>query len=97
MDNIAIHTKREENKTEEQHILWHKQYVHQVLDKLEYHDLYLKPEKCAFEQREIKYLGVIVGRGQLHMDPKKLKGVADYPVPKTPTDVRAFLGFTGYY
>jgi hypothetical protein len=31
------------------------------------------------------------------MDPKKLKGVADYPVPKNPTDVRAFLGFTGYY
>ena len=31
------------------------------------------------------------------MDPKKLKGVADYPVPKTPTDVQAFLGFTGYY
>jgi hypothetical protein len=97
MDDIAIHTKWEENKTEEQHIQWHKQYVHQVLDKLEHHDLYLKPEKCTFEQREIEYLGVIVGKGQLRMDPKKLKGVADYPVPKTPTDVCAFLGFTGYY
>jgi hypothetical protein len=31
------------------------------------------------------------------MDPKKLKGVADYPRPQTTTDVWAFLGFTSYY
>jgi len=31
------------------------------------------------------------------MDPKKLKGVADWPKPKTPTDICKFLGFTGYY
>jgi len=38
-----------------------------------------------------------VGKGQLCMDPKKLKGVADYPIPLNPTDVRAFLGLCGYY
>src|ERR1700752_4612865 len=31
------------------------------------------------------------------MDPKKLKGVADYPPLTTPTEVWRFLGFTGYY
>ena len=31
------------------------------------------------------------------MDPSKLKGVADWPRPKTPTEIRQFLGFTGYY
>jgi RNase H-like domain found in reverse transcriptase len=31
------------------------------------------------------------------MDPKKLKGVADWPKPKNPTDIQKFLGFTGYY
>jgi len=68
-----------------------------MLDELEANDLYLKPEKCAFKQEEIEYLGVIVGKGRLHMDPKKLKGMADYPVPRNPTDVRAFLGLYGYY
>ena len=68
-----------------------------MLDKLEANDLYLKPEKCTFEQSEIKYLRVIVGKGCLRMDPKKLKGVADYPIPKNPTDIRAFLGLCGYY
>ena len=48
-------------------------------------------------REEIEYLGVIVGQNTLRMDPKKLKGVADWPTPKNPTNVRQFLGFTGYY
>jgi len=61
--------------------LRHKKHVHGILDKLEANDLYLKPEKCAFEQEEIEYLGIIVGKEQLGMDPKKLKGIMDYPIP----------------
>src|SRR6266481_301985 len=68
-----------------------------MLNKLEQNDLYLKPEKCDFKQPQINYLGVIVGNGKLQMDPKKLKGVADWPKPNTPTDIRKFLGFTSYY
>ncbi len=48
-----------------------------MLHKLEQNDLYLKPEKCDFEKKEIDYLGVIVGNGKIQMDPKKLKGVVD--------------------
>jgi hypothetical protein len=72
MDNLAIHTKRGDEETEEQHHERHQKYVHQILDKLKKNDLYLKPEKCVFEQTEIDYLGVIVGNNQLHMDPGKL-------------------------
>ena len=97
MDNIIIHTKRRKDETEEQHLRQHCKLVHEMLDKLEANNLYLKPEKCAFKQEEIEYLGVIVGKGRLRMDPKKLKGVADYPVPRNPTNVRAFLGLCGYY
>ena len=79
MDDIAIHTKREEGETEEQHRLRHKKLVHEILDTLEAFNLYLKPERCEFEHKEIKYLGVIIGKGQICMDPKKLKGVADCP------------------
>jgi hypothetical protein len=50
-------------------------------------DLYVKLEKCAFEQQEIEYLGVIIGKGHLKMDPKKLKGVVDYARPRNPTEV----------
>jgi len=64
---------------------------------LEENDLYLKPEKCAFEQEEIDYLGVIVGRNTIEMDPGKIKGVVDWPVPRSPTEICQFLEFTGYY
>ena len=97
MDDIAIHTRKMVTETEEQHRQRHKQYMHHVLDKLEAHDLYLKPEKCAFEKKEIDYLGVIIGQETVKMDPSKLKGVADWPKPKTPTEIRQFLGFTEYY
>jgi len=87
MDDIAIHTKKYLNESHQQHLARHRQRVHKILDKLEANDLYLKPEKCAFEQDEIEYLSVIVGKGRLRMDPKKLTGVADYPVPLNPTNV----------
>ncbi len=97
MDNLAIHTKRRPGETEEEHRHRHEKYVHIVLDILEKNDLYLKPEKCAFEQEEIDYLGVIVGQGMLKVDPKKIQGVADWSPPTTVTEVCQFLGFTGYY
>ncbi len=68
-----------------------------MLNKLEQNNLYLKLEKCDFEQKEIDYLGIIIGNGKLQMDPKKLKGIADWPKLKTPTDIHKFLRFTGYY
>ena len=71
--------------------------IHQVLEKLETHDLYLKPEKCEFLKREIEYLGVIVGNGVLKMNPKKLESIKNWAVPNSPTEIRKFLGFTGYY
>ena len=40
---------------------------------------------------------MVLGKGTIQMDPTKLKGVADWPTPRTVHDVRAFLGFTGFY
>ena len=97
MDNIAIHSKKRPLETEEQHHQQNKLYIHHILDKLEKHNLYLKSEKCAFEKDEIDYLEVIISNGVVKMDPSKLKGVADWLKPKTPTEIRQFLRFTGYY
>jgi RNase H-like domain found in reverse transcriptase/Reverse transcriptase (RNA-dependent DNA polymerase) len=97
MDDIAIHTKPKPEETEEQHKKRHRQHTHHILEKLEKNDLYLKPSKCEFEKEEIEYLGIIVGQNKLRMDPGKLKGIADWPVPRNPTEVQQFLGFTRYY
>ena len=97
MDDGIIHTKRLPHETQKQHLERHHKYVHKIFNILEENDLFVKPEKCAFKQEETNYLGIIVGKGQLCMDPKKLQGVANYPIPQNVTDVQAFLGFTGYY
>ena len=89
MDNILIHT----NDSLETH----RKAVHQVLDKLAKHDLFLKPEKCLFEQRRMEFLGVVLENGTIQMDPAKTKGVEDWPQPKMVRDVRAFLGFTRFH
>jgi Reverse transcriptase (RNA-dependent DNA polymerase) len=97
MDNMAIHTKRKEDETELQHILRHRSYVCRVLAKLLKHNLFLKPEKCTFEQPSIEFLGVRVSEGTVHMDDVKVEKVRKWSPPSNVTEVRKFLGFTGYY
>ena len=97
MDNIAIHMKPLNGEMEQQHKQWHKQLIHQILEKLEEHNLYLKLEKCKFLKQEIKYLGVIVGNGTLKMNAKKLESIKNWTTLTNPTEIRNFLGFTSYY
>ncbi len=75
----------------------HHEIVHQVLYRLEEHDLYLKPEKCSFETLEVEYLGVIIGYGKIRMDPVKTQGVQTWEAPTNLTETRGFVGFLNFY
>src|SRR5712672_712892 len=59
----------------------HEHYVNHILTKLAQHDLYLKPEKCQFEQTRIEFLGVVLENNTIQMDPVKTDGVAKWPSP----------------
>ena len=89
MDNILIHTDRDVDK--------HQECIHRILGKLKDNNLYLKLEKCLFEQDHVKFLGVVLHDGTIEMDPSKIEGMADWPRPQNIKDVLAFLGFTGFY
>ncbi len=89
MDNILIATPS--------NIPHHRHIVHQVLDKLEEHNLFLKPEKCTFEVPEIKYLGLVIGRGKVWMDHIKVQGVNGWQHPKTLTELWGWMGFINFY
>jgi Reverse transcriptase (RNA-dependent DNA polymerase) len=97
MDDMAIHTQRLELEMEEQHIQRHQTYVKRILAKLMEHNLFLKPEKCAFEQPSIEFLGVRITQGEVQMDDTKVEKVCNWRPPTNVTEVRKFLGFTGYY
>jgi len=68
-----------------------------VLQCLEDEDLFLKPEKCFFEQSSIEYLGMIITHDKVQMDPAKLSAIVDWPTPKWLKDVQSFLGFGNFY
>jgi hypothetical protein len=79
MDDGVVHTKRLPHETESQHLARHRREVHNIFYKLAKLDLYLKPKKCQFEQREIKYLGVVMGNGKIQMDPAKTNRLPKWP------------------
>ncbi|KAL7280515.1 hypothetical protein ACG7TL_005447 [Trametes sanguinea] len=75
----------------------HRALTREVLKRLREKDLFAKPEKCLFEQSSIEYLGMIISKGKISMDPKKVAGVTDWPRPTKVKQVQAFLGFANFY
>jgi hypothetical protein len=72
MDDIAVHTKQETGEMEDQHCERHRRLLREMLTILRENDLYLNIEKCQFEQTEVDYLGVRVGKGLVKMEEAKV-------------------------
>ena len=66
-----------------------------VLQELRDHQLFAKFSKCNFFKDKIQYLGHVVTKEGISVDPEKIKEIKDWSVPKDVTDVRSFLGITG--
>ncbi|SJL11309.1 uncharacterized protein ARMOST_14712 [Armillaria ostoyae] len=88
LDDILIFTKDLDE---------HRRIVRRVLQKLRENKLFLKAEKCEFEVLETEYLGVIISKGQVRMDPIKLAGIAEWLTPTKKKELQSFLGFTNFY
>ena len=74
MDDIMIFTKT---------LNEHRQIIQEVLQILRENKLSIKHMKCNFKTQEMEYLGLIVSEGQIKMDPRKVKGVTNWPVSKS--------------
>lgn len=59
--------------------------------------LTINVEKSRCCQKEIKYLGYIVGQGCLRTDPNKVEAVVNFPLPKSQRQIRRYVGMTGWY
>jgi hypothetical protein len=73
------------------------QLTHQVLQRIQDLDLFLRPAKCSFNQTLVEYLGLIILEGEIRMDPIKLKAIQDWPLPRMVKEVQKFLGFCNFY
>jgi len=88
MDDILIFTD-DHPKIEE--------YTKRVLQKLHNNDLFLNLDKCVFDVTKVEYLGLIIKKNKIAMEPTKLAGIADWPAPTTIKQVQSFLRFANFY
>ncbi|GKF82634.1 hypothetical protein Tco_0244290, partial [Tanacetum coccineum] len=75
----------------------HKVHLKTILDLLEKEKLYAKFSKCEFWLKEVQFLGHLVNRDGIHVDPSKVESVKNWKTPESPTEIRLFLGLAGYY
>jgi hypothetical protein len=68
-----------------------------VLQRLREAKLYCRLNKCHFMQQEVDFLGFVVGKDGLKVDPKKVRAVAEWPAPTTVHHLRSFLGLSNYF
>ena len=88
IDDILIYSKSKEELTEQLKI---------ILQVLREHQLYAKFSKCDLFKDKIQYLGHVITKEGISVDPKKIKAIEKWPVPKDVTDVISLMGITGYY
>ena len=86
-DDILIYSKTKEE---------HYEHLKIILQVLRERQLYAKLSKCDFYKDKIQYLGHAISQEGISVDPDKIKAIIDWPVPKDVTDVRSFMGITGY-
>ncbi|GJT44174.1 reverse transcriptase domain-containing protein [Tanacetum coccineum] len=88
IDDILIYS-----KTQEEHV----EHLRLVLELLKKEKLYAKFSKCEFWLREVQFLGHVINGNGIHVDPSKIEAVKNWKAPRTPTEVRSFLGLARYY
>src|SRR5258708_28580967 len=59
----------------------HWRVTQEILQTLCSYKLFLQPEKCKFEHQEVDYLGLVILKDHIAMDPVKVQGVTDWPQP----------------
>ena len=59
--------------------------------------MYAKLSKCTFFHTEVHYLGHVVSKEGIVVDPEKIRAIMEWVAPKNVDEVRSFMGLVGYY
>nr|GEX53507.1 putative reverse transcriptase domain-containing protein [Tanacetum cinerariifolium] len=88
IDDILIYFKNEKE---------HEEHLKAILELPKEEKLYAKFSKCEFWISKVQFLGHVIDSRGIHVDPAKIESIKDWASPKTPTEIRQFLGLAGYY
>lgn len=87
IDDILIYSK---NASE------HEEHLRAVLQILRENHSYAKFSKCEFWLEKVAFLGHIISKEGVSIDPSKIQAVSEWSTPKNVTEIRSFLGLAGY-
>ncbi|GJW05007.1 hypothetical protein Tco_1563863 [Tanacetum coccineum] len=73
----------------------HEEHLKQILELLKKEELYAKFSKCEFWIPKVQFLGHVIDSEGIHVDPAKIESIKDWTSPKSPTEIRQFLGLAG--
>ncbi|KAA0053259.1 pol protein [Cucumis melo var. makuwa] len=88
IDDILIYSKTE---------VEHEEHLRVVLETFRSNKLYAKFSKCEFWLKQVSFLGHVVSKAGVSVDPAKIEAVTGRPRPSTVSEVRSFLGLASYY
>ncbi|GKE53441.1 putative reverse transcriptase domain-containing protein [Tanacetum coccineum] len=88
IDDILIYSKIKQE---------HNEHLKLILELLKKEELYAKFSKCEFWIPKVQFLGHVIDSKGIHVDPTKIKSIKDWASPKSPMEIRQFLGLAGYY
>jgi hypothetical protein len=88
IDDILVYSRSEEE---------HEDHLRLVLQKLRDHKLYAKLSKCEFWLKHVDFLGHIISKGGISVDPSKVQDVLSWNATTSVGDIRNFLGLAAYY
>ncbi|GKA21309.1 putative reverse transcriptase domain-containing protein [Tanacetum coccineum] len=88
IDDILVYSKDEEE---------HGKHLKIILELLKKERFYAKFSKCYFWLDSVQFLGHVIDRNGVHVDPAKIEAIKNWSAPTTPTEVRQFLRLAGYY
>jgi hypothetical protein len=73
------------------------EHLRLALQKLREHRLYAKLSKCEFWMKQVAFLGHVILKGGISVDPSKVQDVLSWNVPTFVDDIQSFLRLAGYY
>jgi hypothetical protein len=88
IDDILVYSRSEEE---------HEDHLHLALQQLREHRMYGKLSMCEFWIKQVAFLGHVISKGGISVDPSKVQDVLSWNVPMSVSDIRSFLGLAGYY
>jgi len=75
----------------------HIDHLRSVLTILRVNSLFANKEKCTFCVDSVIFLGFVVNKNGVHVDPTKIKAIQEWPTPKNVGEVRRFHGLASFY